>query len=70
MPDLYPGVFSAHDHAEGEFFSAPNENADNPGSMGQPGKEAGNIKGDGQASDCIPGHAAHRGRSVRDETSY
>jgi hypothetical protein len=26
-PNLSPGIFSAHDHAEGEFFSAANENA-------------------------------------------
>ena len=45
MPDLCPGVFSAHDHAEGEFFSAPNENADNPGSLRRPGKEDGSLKG-------------------------
>ena len=70
MPDLCPGVFSAHDHAEGEFFSAPNENADNPGSLRQPGKEAGSLPGDGQARRCIPGRAADRGRSARRETSY
>jgi hypothetical protein len=27
MPNLSPGIFSAHDHAEGEFFSAAAENA-------------------------------------------
>ena len=70
MPDLCPGVFSAHDHAEGEFFSVPNENAANPGSLRQPGKEAGSLQGDGQARRCIPGHAADRGRSARRETSY
>lgn len=78
MPDLCPGVFSAHDHAEGEFFSVPNENADNSGSLRQPGKEAGSLKGTarrgearrGEARRCIPGHAADRGRSARRETSY
>ena len=61
MPDLCPGVFSAHDHAEGEFFSAPNENADNPGSLRQPGKEASSLKGTarrGVASQATPPTAA------------
>jgi hypothetical protein len=57
MPDLCPGVFSAHDHAEGEFFSVPNENADNPGSLRRPGKEDGSLKGKarrGVASQAAP----------------
>ena len=34
-PDLSPGIFSAHDHAEGEFFSAANENAGHTGETAQ-----------------------------------
>ena len=34
-PDLSPGISSAHDHAEGVFFSAANENAGHTGETAQ-----------------------------------
>jgi hypothetical protein len=38
MPDLSPGIYSAHDHAEGEFFSAANENAGRVSEAAQKGQ--------------------------------
>lgn len=64
MPDLYPGVFSAHDHAEGEFFSVPNENADNPGSLRQPGKEAGSLKGTARPGEALHPRPRRRPRQI------
>ena len=38
MPNLSPGISSAHDHAEGEFFSAANENAGRVSEAAQTGQ--------------------------------
>ena len=67
MPDLCPGVFSAHDHAEGEFFSAPNENADNPGSLRRPGKEDGSLKGTARRGEAR--HPRPRSRHPQSEAA-
>ena len=43
MPNLSPGIFSAHDHAEGEFFSAANENAGRVSEAAQTGQNGQEI---------------------------
>jgi hypothetical protein len=47
MPNLSPGIFSAHDHAEGEFFSAANENAGRASEAAQAGQTGQEIAGRG-----------------------
>jgi hypothetical protein len=47
MPDLSPGIYSAHDHAEGEFFSAANENAGRVSEAAQAGQNRQEIAGRG-----------------------
>ncbi len=41
MPDLSPGIFSAHDRAEGEFFSAADENNGHAGETAQARQDRG-----------------------------
>ena len=45
MPNLSPGIYSAHDHAEGEFFSAANENAGRVSEAAQAGQNGQEIAG-------------------------
>jgi hypothetical protein len=47
MPNLSPGIYSAHDHAEGEFFSAANENAGRVSEAAQAGQDGQEIAGRG-----------------------
>ena len=47
MPNLSPGIYSAHDHAEGEFFSAANENAGRVSEAAQAGQNGQEIAGRG-----------------------
>ena len=47
MPDLSPAMYSAHDHAEGEFFSAANENAGRASEAAQAGQTGQEIAGRG-----------------------
>ena len=47
MPDLSPAMYSAHDHAEGEFFSAANENAGRVSEAAQAGQDGQEIAGRG-----------------------
>jgi hypothetical protein len=47
MPNLSPGIYSAHDHAEGEFFSAANENAGRASEAAQAGQPRQEIAGRG-----------------------
>jgi hypothetical protein len=47
MPNLSPAIYSAHDHAEGEFFSAANENAGRISEAAQAGQNGQEITGRG-----------------------
>jgi len=47
MPNLSPGIYSAHDHAEGEFFSAANENAGRISEAAQAGQAGQEIAASG-----------------------
>ena len=61
MPNLSPGIYSAHDHAEGEFFSAANENAGRVSEAAQAGQNGQEIAGRGgglQAGCDTEKHAA------------
>ncbi len=63
MPNLCPGIYSAHDHAEGEFFSAANENAGRVSEAAQAGQNGQEIagRGGGLQAGCAsenPGYAS------------
>ena len=65
MPDLSPGIYSAHDHAEGEFFSAANENAGRVSEAAQAGQLRQEIAGRGLEAGCAsenPGYASENRR--------
>jgi len=55
MPNLSPAIFSAHDHAEGEFFSAANENAGRVSEAAQAGQTGQEItgRGGGPKAGCV-----------------
>jgi hypothetical protein len=47
VPNLSPALYSAHDHAEGEFFSDANENAGRAREAAQAGQNGQEIAGRG-----------------------
>ena len=61
MPNLPSGIYSAHDHAEGEFFSAAHDNAGRVSEAAQAGQDGQEIAGRGggrQAGCDTEKHAA------------
>jgi len=65
MPNLSPAIYSAHDHAEGEFFSAANENAGHVSEAAQVGQPRQEIpgRGGGLKARCTSENPAARAKT-------